>query len=73
MRCSREGGGEEEKRPSTGPKGLPTFRGQVKDEELAQDTEEGTVSEIQGKYEISVQDEKQEECFKERQMLVTCC
>lgn len=31
MTCSRKGGGEE-KRSRTGPKGLPTFRGQEKDE-----------------------------------------
>lgn len=49
MRCPREGGGEEERRPRTGAMGLPTFRAQEKNEELAQETTKGTVSEIQGK------------------------
>lgn len=39
----------EEKRPRTGFKVLPTFRGQEKAKEMASETKKGSISEIQGK------------------------
>lgn len=59
---------KEEKRPRTGPKGLPTVRGHEKDQELAKPAKGQSVNYKENE-EVSVQDRKQ----KDRQMLGTRC
>lgn len=69
MRCPREGGWRKERGgPRTGPKGLPTFRGHGKDQEVAKKPEKGQSVNYKENEEVRVQDRKQ----KDRQMLGTC-